>query len=178
MGQGVHEGGPLSSLSFQIYFDDLLKDIQNSNNGVKVYDTEIASPSFADDVSLISLSRKGLQNMVTIAYKYGTKRKFRFNPPKCMVLTFGNTSDKESIKLRDVVLKEVTKCTNLGTPMYTKSSHEMEEIEVRIGKAYKTVWMLKSRGSRRIQINPMTFSKRYWAAIVSKVCYGLFLTSI
>ncbi len=38
--------------------------------------------------------------------------------------------------------------------------------------------MLKSIGSRRIQINPITFSKGYWAAIVSKVCYGLFLISI
>ncbi len=60
VGQGVHQGGPLSSLLFQIYFDDLLKNIQNSNNGVKVYDTEIASPSLADDMSLIYLSRKGL----------------------------------------------------------------------------------------------------------------------
>ncbi len=48
--QGVHQGGPLSSLLFQIFFDDLLKDTQNSNNGVKVYDTEIASPSFANDI--------------------------------------------------------------------------------------------------------------------------------
>ncbi len=38
---------------FQLFFDDLRKDIQNSNNGVKVYDTEIASPSFADDQSHI-----------------------------------------------------------------------------------------------------------------------------
>ncbi len=45
--------------------------------------------------------------------------------------------------------------------MYTKSSHEMEEIEVRIEWAYKNVWMLKSIGSMRIQINPMTFSKGY-----------------
>ncbi len=61
--------------------------------------------------------------------------------------------------------------------MYTKSSYEMEEIEIILEKAYKKVWMLKSIGSR-IQINPMTFSKGYWAAIVSKVCYGLFLTGI
>ncbi len=127
MGQGVHQGGPLSSLLFQIFFDNLLKDIQNSNNGVKVCDIEIASPFFADDMSLISLSRKGMHNMVTIAYTYSRKWKFRFNPPKCIVLTFGNTSDKESIKLGDVVLKEVTKCMNLGTPMYTKSSHESGE---------------------------------------------------
>ncbi len=32
--------------------------------------------------------------------------------------------------------------------------------------------------TRRIQINPMTFSKGYWAAIESKDCYGLFLTII
>ncbi len=38
--------------------------------------------------------------------------------------------------------------------------------------------MLKSIELRRIQINPMTFSKGYGAAIVTKVCYGLFLTSI
>ncbi len=99
MGQGVHQGGPLSSLLFQIFFDDILKDIQNSNNGVRVYDMEIASPSFADDMSLISLSKKGLQNMVTIAYTYSRKWKIRFNPPKFIVLIFGNTSDKESIKL-------------------------------------------------------------------------------
>ncbi len=55
--QGDHQGGPLSSLSFQISFNDLLKDIQNNNKGVKVYDTAIVSPSFADDMSLISLSR-------------------------------------------------------------------------------------------------------------------------
>ncbi len=115
--------------------------------------------------------------MVIIAYKYSRKWKFRFNPPKCIVLTFDNTRDKESIKLGDVVLKEVTKCTNLGTPMYTKSSNEMEEIEDRMERAYKKVWLF-SIGSRRIQINPMTFSKGYWTAIVSKVCHGLFLTNI
>ncbi len=96
VGQSDHQRATLSSLLFQIYFDDLLKYIQNSNNGVKVYDTEIASPYFADATSLISLRRKGLQNMVAIAYKYSRKWKFRFNPPKCIVLTFGNTSDKES----------------------------------------------------------------------------------
>ncbi len=54
----------------------------------------------------------------------------------------------------------------------------MEEIEDSIERAYKIVWMLKSIGSRRIQINHMIFSKEYWAAIMSKVSYVLFLTSI
>ncbi len=57
---------------------------------------------------------------------------------------------------------------NLGTPMCTKSSHEMDEIEDRIERASNIVRMLKSIGSRRIQINLMTLLKGYWAAIVSK----------
>ncbi len=32
---------------------------------------------------------------------------------------------------------------NLGTPMFTKSSHVMEEIEDRIERVFKKVWMLK-----------------------------------
>ncbi len=83
--------------------------------------------------------------MVTIAYKYSRKWKFRFNPPKCIVLTFGNTSDKESIKLGEVVLNVVTKCTNLGTPIYTKSCYGMEEIEDRIERAYKNMDVKKHR---------------------------------
>ncbi len=44
--------------------------------------------------------------------------------------------------------------------MYTKPSHEMHEIKVRIEKAYKNVWKLKSKGSRRIQINPMVIGQQ------------------
>ncbi len=105
-------------LSISTFLDDLLKDIQNSNNGVKVYDTEIDSPSFADDMYLISLSRKGLQIIVTIAYKYSRKWKFRFNPPKYIVLTFGNARDKESIKLGEVVLRDNQMHESWNTNVY------------------------------------------------------------
>ncbi len=52
----LHEKG-INSTLWQIIADSFknfkLKDIQNTNNCVKVYDTEIASPSFADDMSHI-----------------------------------------------------------------------------------------------------------------------------
>ncbi len=49
--------------------------------------------------------------------------------------------------------------------MYTLSSYEMEEIDDIIDRAYTNVCMLKCIGSRKIQINPKSFSKGYWAAI-------------
>ncbi len=38
--------------------------------------------------------------------------------------------------------------------------------------------MLKSIGSRSVQMNPMTFSRCYWAVVVSKLCYGMFLVNL
>ncbi len=38
--------------------------------------------------------------------------------------------------------------------------------------------MLKSIGLRSIQINPMTFSRGYWAVVVSKLCYCMFLVNL
>ncbi len=35
VGQGVHQGGPLSSLLFQIFFDDLINELQDCGHGVK-----------------------------------------------------------------------------------------------------------------------------------------------
>ncbi len=34
VGQGVHQGGPLSSLLFQIFFDDLINELQHCGHGV------------------------------------------------------------------------------------------------------------------------------------------------
>ncbi len=38
--------------------------------------------------------------------------------------------------------------------------------------------MLKSIGSRNVQMNPMTFSRGYWAVAVSQLCYGMFLVNL
>ncbi len=38
--------------------------------------------------------------------------------------------------------------------------------------------MPKSIGSRSVQMNSMTFSRGYWAVIVSKLCYGVFLVNL
>ncbi len=35
--------------------------------------------------------------------------------------------------------------------------------------------MLLSIDSNNTQLNPLTFSKGYWSAVVTKLCYGLFI---
>ncbi len=52
-------------------------------------------------------------------------------------MNFGHSLDQHPITLGGEVLMEVTFCINLGTPMYSKPEHELEEVENRIAKAYK-----------------------------------------
>jgi hypothetical protein len=176
--QGVHQGGPLSSLLFQIHLDAMLIEIQNSRCGVKVYDIEIACPTFADDMSLITLSENSLQKMINIANKYRCKWRFRFNVPKCVVMAFGNSSFTKDIFLGEEVIKLVKDFIHLGTMLYSSPKIEKEAINNRISDAQGRVWMLLSLGSKNVHINPLTFSKGYWSIVVTKECYGLFLTLI
>lgn len=46
-------------------------------------------------------------------------------------------------------------------------------IRDKIAEGHKRVWMIRGIGSRKIGLNPLTFSKAYWACVISKVAYGL-----
>lgn len=176
--QGVHQGGPLSGLLFQIYFDDLLCILQDCGFGLQMYNEILACPTFADDIAIMSYDRKGLQYMVDLAYQYSCKWKFKFNPKKCISMTFGKSKQNVKIKLGREHIEEVESTNYLGTPLYTKSCHEKIEIEEKIEGAFKKVWLIKAISTPRISINPHTFSKAYWATVVSKLCYGSYLLSL
>ncbi len=75
--------------------------------------------------------------MSDISYRYSRKWRFKFSAPKCIVITFGRSLDQQPVTLGGEVLMEDTFCINLGTPMYSKAEHELEEVENRIAKAYK-----------------------------------------
>ena len=176
--KGVHQGGPLSGLLFQIFFDDLLSIIQDKKAGIKVYDMEFSCLAFADDLALVSLSPNELQHMVNIANQYSKKWRFHFNPRKCEIMCFGNDTKHLDIRLDNHKLKTVHRINYLGTALYNKKTIEKDIIEERIIKSYTKVWMLKSIGTANIQINPISFARGYWAAIITSLCYGLFLCGI
>ena len=66
--RGVHQGAPLSMPLYQIYVNDLLKQLRSSKFAVKMYDINVGSPSFADDISVPALSKIGLNTLLYIAH--------------------------------------------------------------------------------------------------------------
>ncbi len=66
VGQGVHQGAPLSMLLFIIYIDPLLVELKQSNVGAHIADHNITCPAFADDVALLALTEKIFRNWLTL----------------------------------------------------------------------------------------------------------------
>ena len=51
----------------------------------------MCSPTVTDDMLLWSLSKKGLDELMTICYRYSCKWRFEYQPSKCSVIVYYET---------------------------------------------------------------------------------------
>ena len=67
----------------------------------------IASPSFADDITLLALHPSFLKMFMSICYKYGIKGTYEFNHSKSGIVKFGESKSQHfesAIKNREWLL--------------------------------------------------------------------------
>ena len=68
---------------------DLRADIMLKNIKMKAIEgSSFCAPSFADDISRLSLSSKSLQDMINMCHHYSCVWRFQYNPIKCAIVTF------------------------------------------------------------------------------------------
>ena len=67
---GVRQGAVLSPTLFSVYMNSLLIQLENSGLGCHVGNHYYGSSAYADDVLLLSPTRRGLQQMFSICEKY------------------------------------------------------------------------------------------------------------
>ncbi len=121
---GVKQGDVLSPLLFNLYINDLVKELNlNDVDPITIGETSINSLLFADDIVLLSNSEKGLQNSLNTLQEYCINSwKLQINSVKSKVIVF-NSNGKSHInffKYGNSILQTVTSYCYLGiTIKYT-----------------------------------------------------------
>ena len=87
---GVQQGSVLSPLLFTIFVNDIGQSLANTCqfSGVEVGILKIIYLLFADDLTLVSSSRIGLQRLLNQLYEYCCKWKLSVNTDKTKIIVF------------------------------------------------------------------------------------------
>ena len=69
---GVRQGGVLSARFWAVYMDDLIIKLRKSGMGCHIIDYFVACILYADDVCLLTPSRKSMQCLLDICSEYAS----------------------------------------------------------------------------------------------------------
>ena len=92
---GVKQGGVLSPILLTVYIDELLLKLRSSGFGCYIYDTFVWALGYADDVTLMSPSIRGLKQMVHSCETFAAEYDIKFNGKKRVAILFGNGESPE-----------------------------------------------------------------------------------
>ena len=172
--RGVHQGAPLSMPLYQIFINDLLKQLRSSKFAIKMFDINIGSPSFADDISIPTLSKRGLNCQLNTAYLYSIRWQFEYSLEKSLAMIWGNdTAPDLSITFGNRDIKIVDKLKHVGITLQTLN-HTADSLTAdSIKKAKCTLLAARGIGSASVPVPPSTLSKLYWAVAIPRALYGI-----
>ena len=99
IGNGIRQGGILSSLFFNIYIDSLISSISKMNIGCKLGILNSSIIAYADDIALFSPSVKSLQHLIDDVARQGVLLDLTFNlkKTKCMIFRSGKRTTTNAV---------------------------------------------------------------------------------
>ena len=144
--QGTGQDCILAPFMWKLYVNGLLTVLSNHCYAILFNGLRVPSPSFADDISLLTLHLSFLMTIMNICNRYGIKWRYDLNHSKSGVVTFGETKPNhfESLKNRewllgDTKVEELYEYKNLGVLKNYVGSFS-SNIDDNIYKTRKKCW--------------------------------------
>ena len=100
--QGTGQGRILAPFMYKVYINELLNELTQHSCALSLNSISLTSPSFADDITLLSIYRTFLSTFMNMCYEYSIKWRYDFNHLKSGIVTFGETKrvHSEAMKVR------------------------------------------------------------------------------
>ena len=70
---GIHQGSPLSMYLYTMFINDLIVQIELCNEGICIGSIDVTSPCHADDMAVMALYKRSLNNLLCIVHAYSLK---------------------------------------------------------------------------------------------------------
>ncbi len=87
---GCRQGDVTSPTAFCVLINDLIKELKDSNIGIKLDNLIVSVLAYADDIVLLADSPENLQKLINIVQNWCTKWRLIINPGKSKVVHFRN----------------------------------------------------------------------------------------
>ena len=171
--RSVRQGGVLSTFYYLVFIDKLLYDLQKSNFGAKISSLKVGNPTFADDISLVTITPADLQRLINIVHEYANLWKFEISIEKSCIVAF---TRKRSLKHVPIyygksVLNEKTETTHLGM-LQSSNGKVKEKILERCQKAKNAYYESSGMGVRSQGLNQVTAASIYKRIVMPVALYG------
>ena len=169
--QGVFQGARWSMRKFQIFYSDIIKEIENCGKGCRIYQTKSPCSAWADDLAILAPYIEVLQWIINKVAKKAQKWKIQFNAGKSAALTFPPSDYKELpvIMLGNETIPWEEHVIYLGTGL----GDEQTTINEMIKKGNTAFNALLSLGSKTRGISPALSSKLYNSNVLPSMTYGI-----
>ena len=103
----VKQGGILSPLFYNVFVDDLMKELQHKNFGCTIGGLYFGAVFYADDIILLGASVRNMKEMVKICCNYCCRYGIHINPTKTkwMCTNVYSTSENVDFEVNGVTLE-------------------------------------------------------------------------
>ena len=176
--QSVRQGGVLSTWLYLLFINELLDKLDGLGVGAKLDDLNCGSPCHADDLTLVTIRKYGLDRMLTCCKIYSTKWRYDYNGEKCSVVVFGESARqwaliKPSRKwfLGDDEIDESSSCIHLGV-LQDKYSNSSKNIISAAQKLKNTLMSVLGPGIQPAGFNPISSFKLYNSVCLPRALYA------
>ena len=176
--QGTGQGRILALFMYKVYINELLNKLTQHSCELSLNSISLTSPSFADDITLLSIYRTFLSTFMNMCYEYSIKWRYEFNHLKSGIVTFGETKrvHSEALKVRNWTLgsesvSELYEYINLGVVKNYIGSFSTNADE-NIEKTRKKAGMIFSSNFDRRKVSPLIYIKLWREACLPTLLYG------